>query len=173
MGGRRPSSGPTRRARRTVRIICEGEAEICLVRYVRQLYTSAGQGHAVSHRNARGKGGRRALELALSPRVRDGVDVIAIFIDTDQDWDTALRRRANDRGVAVLESEPCLEAWLLQVAGRAAGSDSAACKRAFRTAFGAEAHEPDVYNRYFDRSVLDGARRRVPVLDQLLGLMGV
>jgi hypothetical protein len=159
--------------RRTVRIICEGEAEICVVRHVRQLYTLAGQGHAISHRNARGKGGRRALELALSPRVRDGVDVLAIFIDTDQDWDSTLRRRAHDRGVAVLESEPCLEAWLLQVAGRTAGSDSAACKRAFRVSFGAEAHEPDVYPRYFGRPVLDVARRRVVVLDQLLCLVGV
>lgn len=172
MGGRRRVPGPARQARRTVRIVCEGEAEVCLVRHVRQLYTAGGQGHAVTHRNARGKGGRCVLDLALSPQVRLGVDVIAILVDTDQDWDDTQRRRAQGRRVEVLESEPCLEAWLLQVAGHPAPEDSDRCKRAFRAAFGADAHDPDVYARHFDRAVLDGARGRVAVLDQLLRLLG-
>lgn len=173
MQHRRQPRTVQRRARRTVRIVCEGDAEVCVVRHVRDLYTSGGDGRALSHRNARSKGGRRALELALSRQVKAGVDVMVILIDVDQDWDDSLRQRARAQGVQVLESVPCLEAWLLQVTGHVAPANSAACKRAFRTAFGGEAHEQEIYGRHFSRAALDGARSTVPVLDQLLRLIGV
>jgi hypothetical protein len=112
------------------------------------------------------------LELALSRQVKAGVDVMAILIDVDQDWDDSLRVKARAHGVQVLESEPCLEAWLLLVTGRTPFADSAACKRAFKSAFGGEAHDQRIYARHFSQTALDGARSTVPVLDQLLRLIG-
>lgn len=173
MKGRRRQRSFQRRARRTVRIVCEGDAEVCLVRHLRSLYLSGGAGHSVSHRNARGRGGQRALELATSTQVRQGVDHIAILIDTDQDWDDDLRTKARQKRVHVAESAPCLEAWLLQVAGHRPPDNSAACKRAFKEKFGGEAHQEEIYSQYFNRSVFDAARSVAPVLDQLLRLMGV
>lgn len=101
-----------------------------------------------------------------------GVDVLAILIDTDQDWDDALRARARQKRIQVVESSPCLEAWLLQVAGHRPPDSSAACKRAFEQILGGNAHDEQVYARHFDRSVIDAARSTVPPLDQLLTLMG-
>jgi hypothetical protein len=173
MPARRRTEGPERRARRTVRIVCEGDAEVCVVRHLRSIYLGGNVGHAVSHKNARGKGGKRALELALSPRVRGEVDVIAILIDSDQDWNDGLRLQAQRRGVHVVESAPCLEAWLLQAAGHRPPTTTAECKREFRRVFGAEAHDETVYPRHLDRPRLDAARSRVAALNQLLTLIGV
>lgn len=173
MSRRRPVPMVERRARRTVRIVCEGYAEVNVVRHLRSLYLSGRAGHALSDKNAHGGGGRRALELALSPRVRIGVDVIAILIDTDKDWDVTLRQKAAERGVQVLESAPCLEAWLLRVAGHRPPGTTAACKQAFHAAFGGDAHHDQVLPRHFSRAVLDASRADVPVLDQLLRLIGV
>lgn len=113
------------------------------------------------------------MELATSTQVRLGVDEMAILIDTDQDWDDDLRTKARQKRVHVVESTPCLEAWLLQVAGHRPPDNSAACKRAFERQFGGEAHHEHIYRRYFSRSEFDAARSVVPVLDQLLRLMGV
>lgn len=140
MQARRSPPGPVRRARRTVRVVCEGDAEVNFIRHVRRLYLADHIGHAVSHRNARGKGGRRALELALSRQSRSGVDEMAILIDTDTDWGAEQLLKARQHRVQVLESMPFLEAWLLQVAGHDAPGNTAACKREFRQRFGGEAH---------------------------------
>ncbi len=172
MQARRRALPTGRSARRTVRIVCEGYAEVCVVRHLRALYLSNSVGHALSHRNARGRGGQRALELATSTQVRAGIDQVAILIDTDQDWSDALRAVAHSKRVRVLESTPCLEAWLLQVAGHRPPDSSAACKRLFEERFRGEAHHEQVYHRHFGRPALDAARLKVPELDQLLALMG-
>jgi hypothetical protein len=43
----------------------------------------------------------------------------------------------------------------------------------FERAFDGEAHHEYIYGLHFERTILDGARQRVPVLDQLLRLNGV
>lgn len=173
MRGHRTPPPQIRRARRTVRIVCEGYAEVTLLRHVRSLYLSDHAGHALSHKNARGKGGRRALDLALSQHVKLGVDVVAILIDTDTDWDDGQRLKAQRHRVQVLESTPCLEAWLLQAAGHRPPGDTAACKREFERQFGGGAHDERILARHFDRRTLDASRATVQVLDQLLRLIGV
>jgi hypothetical protein len=161
-----------RRVRRTIQIVCEGYAEEYFLKHVRSLYLARSGDVALTVKNARGKGGRAVLNHALSPRFRGHFDVMAILIDTDQDWGDAERARAKAGEVVVLESTPCLEAWLLAVNGHASRGNSAHCKREFERRFGAEAHEAEVYVRHFNRAVLDAARSRVRVLEQLLLLIG-
>ena len=173
MATRRRTYAVERRVRRTLCIVCEGYAEVELVRHIRQLYLARSGEIALQTRNARGGGGRAALDLALSPRVRGAYDSIAIFVDTDKDWDDVQRQRARTRHINVLESSPCLESWLLAVAGHRTGGGAAQLKREFATRFGAEAHNTIVYGRHFPRTVLDAARPRVSTLDQLLRLIDV
>jgi hypothetical protein len=75
--------------------------------------------------------------------------------------------------VRVLESEPCLEAWLLDVAGHTTTGNTEHHKREFLRQFSMNAHDEGVFERYFGKAVLDAARPRVRVLDQLLSLIGV
>ena len=162
-----------RQTRRTVRIICEGYSEEHFIKHVRTLYLQRRGNLELSTKNAHGKGARNALRLALSPRVRLGVDDIAILVDTDTDWDDAQRKIAKQRKIHVLESDPCLEAWLLSTAGHVSTGDSKERKRIFHKMFGSHAQDEIVYPRHFGKSVLDAARGKVRVLNQLLALIGV
>ncbi len=159
--------------RRTVRIVCEGYAEESFVKHMRSIYLGRRGNLALSTRNAHGKGGRNVLRYALTPSVRAGFDVVAIFLDSDTNWDDSQRKIAQQKGIHVLESDPCLEALLLTIAGHPSTGDSANRKRLFAAKFGAEAHEASVYALHFEQAVLDAARGRVPVLDRLLKLIGV
>lgn len=67
-----------------------------------------------------------------------------------------------------MEAQPCLEALLLRIAGAKSAPTSAGCKKAFTRRFNAEAHTPGVYERHFPQLLLEGARSRVPELDQLI-----
>ena len=161
-----------RHVRRTILIVGEGYAEVALLKHIRGQYLTRSDNVELRIKNARGKGGRRVLQHASTPRVREGFDVVAILVDTDQDWDDGQRAVARTKSVHVLESTPCLEAWLLAVHGHPNTGSSAVHKREFLRQFGSVAHDARVYERHFGKPQLDSARARVRVLSQLLDLLG-
>lgn len=163
----------TRVVRHTINIVCEGASEVALLRHIRSLYLSRTGDLALTVTNARGGGGRGVLRHALSQRVRTGFDEMAILIDTDTDWDDQLRQQARDRNIRALESDPCLEAWLLRIHGAAAPAESGAIKREFARRFGGDASDTRVYERHFQRAPLDAARARIQPLQSILELIRV
>ena len=173
MQARRRPAYLRRQVRHTVRIVCEGRADESFVKHVRSLYLARQGNVALTTKVAHGKGGRHALTLACSRHVRAGIDTVAILIDTDQDWNDQLRAIARRAGIQVLESQPCLEAWLLRVLGVEVTPRTADCKRIFADRCGGEAHEDGIYQRHFPKPALDSARRDIEVLDRLLTLLGV
>ncbi len=166
-------AGIQRKQRHTLLLVHEGYAEGCLLAHLRALYVSRAASVALSMKNARGRGGRHALDLALRIKRRTEYDEFAIMVDTDQDWDDAQRRRAAGHGVLVIESAPCLEAWLLRVNGHDVPASSGQIKGEFARRYGGEAHRPRIYERHFPREVLDLARARIEVLDKVLRVMRV
>lgn len=157
--------------RHTLLIVHEGYSEGCLLSHLRQLYLKGSLGVALSMKNARGRGGRHVLEHAISVRRRTQYDEVAVLLDTDQDWNEAQRRRAQAVGIKALESSPCLESWLLRVNGHDADGTGLQLKREFERRYGGRAHDAHVYARHFPREVLDNARQRIEVLDQILRLI--
>lgn len=164
--------------RETLLIVGEGEAEIAFVRYVKRLYADS-LGRAVQERNARGKGGRNVLDTALRMASNNrAYDKVVLLLDTDTDWDDACRDKARrsrvaKRGVAVIESDPCLEAWLLKILGADIEGDTRHMKREFKRHTGYEAHEPHWMERVLNPGLLDLARERVPQLAELMNHMGI
>jgi hypothetical protein len=159
--------------RRTILIVHEGYAEDYLLKHLRALYVPRDSGLALSLQNARGGGGRHALDLALRVRRRTDFDEVALLVDTDQDWDETQRRRAKQSGIQAIESSPCLEAWLLRVNGYSASGSGQQIKREFERRYGGPAHDRRIYEPHFPRTALDAARAHMEVLDQLLRLMRV
>lgn len=162
-----------RQVRDTVLIVCEGYAEECFVRHLRSQYLSRTGDLALTTQNARGRGGQHVLDHALRLRKRGSYDQVAMLADTDQDWDDRQRARARGYRIQVVESSPCLEAWLLEVNGHRPPDSSGQCKEDFLRVYGLQAHDPKVYERHFNRVVLDNARARIEALDQLLRLIRV
>lgn len=167
-------------ARQTLLVVCEGDAEISFVRFVKKIYADAGAlGRSVQEHNAKGKGGKHVLETALR-RARNNrdYDKVILLLDTDTAWSDADRAKARKarigkRGrVDVIESAPCLEAWLLQILGDVVEGDTQYMKRKFKAYTGFEAHEPG-WMKGIDRNALDEARERVLQLAELMNHMGI
>jgi hypothetical protein len=159
--------------RHTILIVCEGYAEEALVRHIRALYLHRATVIALSAQNARGKGGKHVVDHALRVRNRSSYDTYAVLLDTDQDWDDEQQKRADANGIRALKSVPCLEAWLLAVNGHAARENGSLNKREFERVYGTHAHDAAVYRNHFPKDVLDRARSRIDVLEQLLTLLRV
>ncbi|MGS0998676.1 RloB domain-containing protein [Rhodanobacter sp. UC4436_H3] len=173
-----PALAKMRAVRETLLIVCEGDAEIAFVRFVKRTYADA-LGRAVQEHNAQGKGGKHVLETGLR-RARNNrtYDKMVLLLDADQDWDDQLRARAQKTRVgkhpiSVIEASPCLEAWLLQILGAEAEGDTRYMKQKFQARTGVQAHEPEWMERLLSRGALDEARERVPQLADLMNHMGV
>jgi hypothetical protein len=130
----------TRVVWQTLLIVVEGEAEIAFVRHLKAIYRDA-LGRAVQEANAHGKGGRHVLKTAIRRASNRDYDKVILLLDTDTDWSEADRARARRSRIDVIESSPCLEAWLLRILGVGAEGDTRYFKQLFRQSVGCEAHE--------------------------------
>lgn len=171
MAERKPT--PMRQQRRTVLIVGEGFADCDFLRHLKALYVGRSSNKTVTIKNARGKGGRHVLKTALDEvkHKEAAYDEVAVLLDTDTDWDDALRAKARKSKVTVFESTPCLEAVLLRIAGHRAPEVTALCKRDFEQRFRHQAHDPEVWPEHFQKAVLEQAKARVPVLANILALL--
>lgn len=168
----------TRTVKETLLIVCEGDAEIAFVRFVKRTYADA-LGRAVHEHNAKGKGGKHVLETGLRrARNNRAYDKLVLLLDSDQDWGDELRAKARrarigKHPISVIEANPCLEAWLLQILDAETEGDTHHMKQKFRTHAGVEAHETEWMERLLNRDALNKARARVSQLADLMNHMGI
>lgn len=158
---------PARQLRRTALLVGEGLAEEVFLRHLKAIYVERGV-KTVTVKNAKGKGGKQVLDYTIAQRKVADYDQEAALLDTDTNWADVQRVHARRNRVIIFEAAPCLEALLLRVAGQQPPGRTAECKQIFEQRFGSAAHEERVYERHFPREVLEAARARVPVLQQLI-----
>lgn len=111
------------------------------------------------------------VDFAFRQSRNAAYDVKAALLDTDTDWNDKTRSAARKAKVHVMPCHPCLEAVLLtthhaQVEGRT----TAQLKQDFAARFGTAASDGSIL-RHFGPEVLDEARSRITVLDELLNLL--
>ncbi|MGH2507255.1 MAG: RloB domain-containing protein [Ktedonobacteraceae bacterium] len=165
-------AGKRRNVRSTLLIVGEGQAEVVFVKHLKLIYR-ASLGRAVQTRNANGKGARHVLHYAIRVKRYESFDKVTVVLDNDVDWDKHDRSEAARNNIGVVESSPCLEAWLLQIVGASVLATTAEIKHAFRSQFGCEAHDPNYLELSFGRATLDKARGTVPQLQNLMNQMGI
>jgi len=151
----------------------EGDAELLLLKHLKQLYLPRGCGTTLKVQGGLGKGGKGVLDYALRASAGFAYDRRIVLLDTDTDWNDEQRRRAKSEEIVVVESDPCLEAWLLTIHGFASGSQTSNCKQEFSRRFGGPAHDPTIYERHFPKELLDSRRAVVLPLGELLVSLGV
>jgi hypothetical protein len=157
----------------TALILGEGKAEAVFLTHLKSLYLPRGCGTTLQVKPGFGKGGRGVLEYAIQLKRSSEFDLYLVLLDTDTDWDDVQRKLARKAAIVVIESEPCLECWLLQIHGVAGERNSAGHKAEFARRFGKAAHDPAVYAAHFSRALLDAARQRVVPLRELLCALNV
>ena len=156
-----------RRTHITRMLVCEGDADDRFARHIGELYLSRDCGTVLQRRNAHGCGSQ-ALQLALQLKKQTAHNGYGILIDTDWHWGMKERLLALANRIVVIASNPCLEATLLAIDGQRVYRLSPENKAAFEAFYGAPANRDGVIRRNFSRDKLDGARARVPVVDQIL-----
>lgn len=169
---RQPNNAKNKSVRQTLLIVGEGDAEVIFVRHVKAVCAES-VGRSVQTINAHGKGGMHVLQKAINHMKNRDYDKVVLLLDTDIDWSNAERAKAAKKRIGVIESTPCLEAWLLQIAGVQVEGDTRVCKRAFHGQFGCEAHQDGYMEKHFSREILDKARDQVPQLNELMNHMGI
>ena len=168
----------TRVVRETLLVVAEGDAEVALIRHLKSVYRDA-LGRAVQEVNARGKGGKHVLEVAIRRANNREHDKVILLLDTDTNWTDAERAKARRSRIGrrgrldVVESDPCLEAWILEILGVQAEGDSKQLKKLLKEQIGCEAHEPNWMDRHLSKDVLDRVRETVPQLAELMNHMGI
>ncbi len=171
------SNARNRSVRETLLVVGEGDAEVAFVRFVKRMYADS-LGRAVQEYSAKGKGGKNVLDTALRrASYNRAYDKVVLLLDTDTDWDDACRAKARrsriaKRGMAVIESTPCLEAWLLKILGVDTQGETRHMKREFKNLTGYEAHQPE-WMQQLSIERLDQARNTVPQLAELMNHMGI
>ena len=160
-----------RQVARTVLLVGEGDAEVQFMQHLKGLYVQRGSGVVVTIKNARGKGAAHVVDFAFRQSRNAAYDLKAALLDTDTDWNDKTRAAARKAKIHVMPCQPCLEAVLLTVhSAPVEGRTTAQLKQAFAARFGSAASDASIL-RHFSREVVDEARSRITVLDELLNLL--
>ena len=167
----RRAGNPGRALRPTALLVGEGYAEEHLLKWIRAVFTAGGQGRRITIKNSHGRGPDAIIRLGLD---RDGFDEVAVLLDTDVSWPPECVAMAKEQGIVLIGCSPCLEAWLLRLAGYKVrdGIPSATHKAHFLRMFGRTANDQRVYPEFFGRDVLVAARSLDDGLDNLLKVFG-
>jgi hypothetical protein len=143
-GGRRSE----RHAKRTLLVVCEGDAEKAFFEHLRANVLGRGAGIHLTCAHAHGKGASHVVDVAI-------------------------RRR---RGPAAFDAiGAVLEIELMRIAGIRVTEtldNARAIKQRFERELGAPAHHEQLYVRCFGQSVLDAARDNSPWLNAIFRFLG-
>ena len=155
---------------RTLLLVGEGETEQAFLQHVKTLYVSRGGGLRVTVRCAHGKGAGHVVDYAIRQRVHQ-FDQIAALLDTDAGWNAAVQKRAREKHIQLLKSEPCFEAMLLRAIGQTANGSAKDLKARLAPWVQDDALDSRHYATHFGLEALQAGRRVEPTLDDLLRLL--
>jgi len=159
-----------RKAKRTILIVGEGRHEEAFLSHLKRLYVDRGCGLSVSIKNARGKGAKHVVDWTVRQIRHASYDVVAVLLDTDQDWTPAVLKKAKSNKIVVLTSDPCFEALLLRAMGKRVAGNAKALKKAFAPYVKRDPARPENYREHFSHEGLQTMRTIEATIDQLLRL---
>lgn len=160
------------KARRTLLIVGEGDAEEAFLKHVKHLYVSRGCGLMVTIKNAHGKGALHVIRWTVRQIDNAAYDSVAVLLDTDADWSAVVERLAHRRRIRILRSDPCFEALMLRLLGQTPIGDARALKRQFAPFVNSDSTQRNHYAACFGTACLEAGRSREPTIDALLRIMG-
>ncbi|MDD5000445.1 MAG: RloB domain-containing protein [Thiomonas arsenitoxydans] len=161
---------PNRPQYRTLLLVGEGETEQAFLQHVKALYVQRGSGLRVTVRCAHGKGAGHVVDYAIRQRIHQ-FDQVAVLLDTDDGWSAAVQKRAQEKRIHVLKSEPCIEAMLLRAIGQSANGSAKDLKARLAPFVLGDALDPRHYGAHFGADALQVGRKIEPTLDDLLRLL--
>ena len=157
-----------RRAQRTVLLVGEGDTDVAFLKHLKGLYNVRNCGVACTIRNAHGRGPEHVLDYTERQSRTADYDRKAAFLDTDIPWPQRMRKRAGQKYIELLPSEPCLEGFLLRILGQQVPALSNECKTLLRD-MNLKSHS--CYEEHFPRELLDRRKVKIETLERLIRLL--
>jgi hypothetical protein len=159
----------TRRVRRTLLVVGEGQTETAFLGFLRSLYCADNDGVGVTIRNAKGRGPSNVIGYAVKIGKRNDFDRCVALLDTDIPWKAEDERMAKRYAIRLIGSNPCVEGLFLSILGERVPEASSDCKKAIRGKYrGLDLTRKESYAELFDKGRLEAARGRIDALDELL-----
>lgn len=160
----------------TALIVGEGETEGAFLCHLKSLYCQRGLGVQVKVEWTYGGSPTDMIVEAL--KLKHGADYSrsGLLLDTDVPWPAEAIKLAEINKLLLLGSKPCVEALFLSILlpDRDWTIQSVkACKKEFHARFLNESQktESERYQKYFTKEVIDAAKGRITILNDLLKMM--
>ncbi|MBU6467596.1 MAG: RloB domain-containing protein [Betaproteobacteria bacterium] len=153
----------------TLLIVAEGDTEVAFLKHLKNLLVARQSGLKIKVLNAHGKGAKGVIDTAI--KQPKGYDTVAVFFDTDKDWNTNIEKRAKEKKILLLPSEPQFEAMLLRALKKSDTGDSDALKQRFAKILGGDPLDTKSYEKIFTKEQLQESRKIEKTLEDLLVLL--
>lgn len=112
--------------KKTLIFVGEGVAERVFLLHLRSFFFDGSL--AITVKSAGGKGPEHIIDDAIRTWQCEGYDYCAVLLDTDIAWPNKIVKEANQRGVLLIGSSPCIEGYLLKLLGHPVPVESRMCK---------------------------------------------
>ncbi len=163
----------SRRARRTILIMGEGECDKAFLQHLNGAYGRDNCSLRVTPASAHGKGPPNVINKAVTARHGIGYDCRVALIDRDlaHMMTPGLEKLVRDSDLIIIWSYPCLEGLLLEILEERVPTSSNDCKRAMNSICPGKGTERAYYAKPFPREVLERRRNDVSTLNELINLI--
>lgn len=160
-----------REAKTTVLIVGEGDTEKAFLDHLKSQYVTRGCGVSVTIRNAHGKGPENVVDVAIRHARGADYTLVAVLMDTDLPWSSALRKLARTKKICLIGANPCCDGLLLHILAESVPEESAQCKAKLIERLEKKPVVTEAYRNDFTKVLLDSRRDTVGALNKLLSLM--
>lgn len=149
-----------RKARNTLLLVGEGEAEKAFLTHLRDIYVPQDrvENPRVTVKAAYGGSPKDVLIKAADYAEQAHYNSKILLFDTDINWPNNIRKMA--KGFTVFGSSPCLEGLLLSILNKTPPSNSDDCKAEMKKILEGNLTNSSSYSKGFSKDVLDLARTK-------------
>ncbi|MEI6673715.1 MAG: hypothetical protein WCO57_00910 [Verrucomicrobiota bacterium] len=165
---------------KSILLFGEGKSEAIFLVHLRRLY--GGPNTAIKVEHGRGGSVRTVVESAIKIASLADYTGVLVLLDSDRDDEPIPEKRYKKHRLVIKWCEPCLEALLLEILGdrslsrlRSGAKAAERCKSHFQAAHLGTDRSGQVLGRLnnalqskFPNELLDAARTRIPVLDEII-----
>lgn len=165
---------------KSILLFGEGKTEAFFLSHLRQIYGTPGTAIKVEH----GRGGsvRTVVQGAIKIACLAEYSAVVVLLDSDRDDEPVPASRCKANGLVIKYSTPCIESLFLEILGdpkwsklRHGARASDQCKSHFHATYLQTDQNGQVmerlkncFRRQFPKEVLDEARTKIPLLDEII-----
>lgn len=156
--------------KKTVIIVGEGLTEKAFLEYLRQFYIKRNSGISVKIQAATGGSPESILKYINGIIEQFDYDSKAILMDTDKEWSLLLRKKAQQKKIKLIGSQPCIEGLILEILEHNVPYESKSCKDACCKLFRGKLTNKETYQEQLSFERIEQKRQGISTLNEILTL---